>query len=56
MACKVKVNRHGNLAFRIHWQGFHFWEGTGLKDNAKDRRRVEARAELINEEMEVGHV
>ncbi len=52
MACKVKVNRHGFLAFRLYWNGTESWEGTGLKDNAKNRKRVEARAVLINEEME----
>jgi integrase len=54
MACKVKVNRHGSLAFRLHWNGMESWEGTGLKDNAKNRQRMEARAVLISEEMERG--
>ena len=59
MACIVKVNRHGRLAFRLYWtdpeQGrLESWEGTGLKDNAKNRKRVEARAVLITEEMENG--
>src|SRR5262245_3458575 len=52
MACVVKVNRHGYLAFRLYWNGIKSWEGTGLKDNAKNRQRVEARAVLISEEME----
>jgi integrase len=52
MACKVKVNQHGYLAFRLYWNGNKAWEGTGLKDNAKNRQRVEARAVLISEEME----
>jgi len=54
MACKVKVNRHGYLAFRLYWNGIKSWEGTGLKDNSKTRQRVEARAVLISEEMERG--
>jgi len=54
MACKVKVNRHGFLAFRLYWNGTESWEGTGLKDIARNRKRVEARSELINEEMEAG--
>src|SRR5262245_15770309 len=54
MSCKVKLNRHGFLAFRLYWEGRESWEGTGLADNAKNRRRVEARAELISEEMEKG--
>src|SRR5262245_19781980 len=54
MACKVKVNRHGFLAFRLYWNGIKAWKGTGLKDNSKNRQRVEARAVLISEEMEHG--
>jgi integrase len=54
MACKVKVNRHGFLAFRLYWNGVESWEGTGLKDNAKNRQRMEARSVLISEEMEKG--
>src|SRR5262245_38869026 len=54
MACKVKVNRHRYLAFRLYWNGIKAWEGTGLKDNSKNRQRVEARAVLISEEMERG--
>src|SRR5262245_38109372 len=52
MACKVKVNRHGFLAFRLYWEGHESWEGTGLRDTPKTRRRAEARAELINEEID----
>jgi integrase len=52
MACKVKVNRHGFLAFRLYWDGHESWEGTGLKDTAKNRQRMDARAVLISEEME----
>src|SRR5512132_1779204 len=54
MACSVKKNRHGNLAFRLYWNGIESWEGTGLKDNAKNRQRMEARAVLISEQMEKG--
>ena len=54
MSCKVKTNQHGFLAFRLYWNGRESWEGTGLKDSEKNRKRVEARAELINEEMEAG--
>ena len=52
MACKVKVNRHGFLAFRLYWDGHESWEGTGLRDTSKNRQRMEARAVLISEEME----
>src|SRR5262249_31081090 len=52
MACKVKLNPHGNLAFRLYWNGIESWEGTGLKDTTKNRQRMEARAVLISEEIE----
>ncbi len=52
MACKVKINRHGFLAYRLYWNGWESWEGTGLRDTPRNRKRVEARAVLINEEME----
>jgi integrase len=54
MACKVKVNQHGYLAFRLYWNGVESWEGTGLKDTAKNRQRMEARAVLMSEEIEKG--
>jgi integrase len=56
MACKVKVNRHGFLAFRLYWNALKLWEGTRLKDTPKNRQRMEARAVLISEEMERGQV
>jgi integrase len=54
MACKVQVNRHGHLAFRLYWDGIESWEGTGLKDTSKNRQRMEARAVLMSEEIERG--
>jgi len=54
MACKVKVNQHGFLAYHLFWDGIRSWEGTGLKNTAKNWKRVEARAVLISEEMEDG--
>ena len=54
MACKVTCNRHGQLAFRLYWDGNKFWEGTSLKDTPKNRERMQARAVLISEEMERG--
>jgi len=52
MACHVKVNRHGYLAFRLFWDGRDSWEGTQWKDTPKNRERATARAVLISEEME----
>jgi hypothetical protein len=54
MACSVKVNRHGNLAFRFYWNGREFWQGTGWKDTDKNRVKAEARAVLITEEIKAG--
>jgi len=54
MACKVKVNRHGRLAFRLFWDGRESWEGTCWKDTAKNRLKAEADALRISEEMERG--
>src|ERR1051325_4819278 len=54
MACNVKTNRHGYLAFRLYWNGMESWEGTGLKDTPKNRAKVEKIARLITAEMEAG--
>jgi len=54
MACKVKVNRHGRLAFRLFWDGRDSWEGTRWKDTSKNRLKAEADALRISEEMERG--
>jgi integrase len=54
MACKVKVNRHGFLAFRLYWDGYESWEGTQWKDTPKNREKAQARAILMSEEMEKG--
>ena len=52
MSCKVKVNRHGFLAFRLYWNRMESWEGTRWKDTPKNRAKAEARAQLMNEEIE----
>ena len=55
MSCRVDVNRHGNLRFRIDYQGREWSEGTKRqRDTARNRQRLEARATLISEEMERG--
>ena len=54
MGCKIKVNRHGYLAFRIFGAGIpggRSWEGTGLKDTPKNRAYAEAKATIINMQM-----
>jgi len=54
MACKVKVNRHGNLAFRFYWNGREFWQGTDWKDTPKNRTKAEGKAVEITEEIKGG--
>src|SRR5258706_5645250 len=51
MACKVKVNQHGYLAFRLFWNGLRSWEGTDWKDTSKNRDRAEARALIMTEQI-----
>src|SRR5690349_23715768 len=59
MACLVKVNRHGFLAYRLFWRDpklgrLRSWEGTGLVDTPKNREKVAGRARVISEEMKTG--
>jgi len=54
MACFVKTNRHGFLALQVFWRGLRTWEGTGLRDMPENRRLVEAKALLMNAEMDAG--
>jgi hypothetical protein len=54
MACHVKLNHHGYLAYHLFWQGRRTWEGTGLRDTPHNRARVEARATIMTEEMAAG--
>jgi len=51
MACKVKVNRHGYLAFRFYWNGREFWQGTGWQDTARNRMKAEGKAVEITEQI-----
>ena len=54
MGCKVKVNRHGFLAFSLFWNKKRSWEGTGLRDTTDNRKLVEAKAVLIGREIKTG--
>jgi integrase len=54
MACYVKVNRHGRLAFRLFWDRRESWEGTRWKDTPKNRLKAEADALRISEEIDRG--
>jgi len=54
VGCKVKVNRHGFLAFHLFWNKNRSWEGTGLRDTRDNRKLVEAEAVLIGREIKSG--
>ncbi len=54
MGCTVKRNRHGYLAFRWYRDGTESLEGTKLKDTPENRRKVEAIARVIDQEMRDG--
>ena len=51
MACKVKANRHGFLAFRFYWNGREFWQGTDWRDTPNNRAKAEGKAVEISEEI-----
>jgi integrase len=52
MGCSVRRNRHGFLAYRLFWKGMESHEGTGLRDTPRNRQKVEARAQTMNDEIE----
>jgi Arm DNA-binding domain/Phage integrase SAM-like domain len=54
VGCKIKVNRHGFLAFRLFWNKQRSWEGTGLRDTSDNRKLVEAKAVLIGRDIQAG--
>src|SRR5262245_45714815 len=59
MSCSIRTNRHGNLCLRLLWMGEDWQErvvnrGRPVKDTPENQRRLEARVELINEEMQAG--
>jgi integrase len=54
MGCRIRVNRHGYLAYRLRWNGRESHEGTGLRDTPKNRATLEARACVITDEIRTG--
>ena len=54
MACKVKINRHGFLAFRLYFNGIESWEGTEYPDTIENRRLLETQAVIISHEIKSG--
>ena len=53
MACIVK-ERNGRLAYRLFWNGYRSWEGTGVRSTDKRRARMEAKAAVMSQEMAEG--
>ena len=59
MSCTIRINKNGNLSLRLFFQGREWQEriinrGKPAKDTPANRQRLQARAQLINEEMEAG--
>lgn len=57
MPCTVRATRHGYLAYRLRWRGLPGYEAqerTGLTDTAANRKKLEARARVISDEMKAG--
>src|SRR5258705_13909766 len=54
MGCKVHVNRHGRLCFRIYYKGREFWEGTALLDTQENRKDAEALSRVISKTIRKG--
>lgn len=54
MACKLTANKHKYLAFRLHWRGLRWWEGTGVRDTRANRSELEKKAQLISAEIRTG--
>jgi integrase len=53
VACIVK-ERNGRLAYRLFWNGYRSWEGTGVRATDKRRARMEAKAAVMSQEMGEG--
>lgn len=51
MACKVKVTKSGFLAFRLHYEGWHSWEGTKYRNTPENRKEAQNTARIISAEM-----
>jgi integrase len=54
VGCSVRTNRHGYLAFRLYFEGLESHEGTKLKATQDNRRKAEARARVIDQEIRDG--
>ncbi len=57
MGCVIRTTRHGFLAYRLRSRlvpGYQSQERTGLRDTPANRKKLEARAGVIAEEMRSG--
>ena len=54
MACKVEVNQHGYLRFRLYWNGREDSQGTDWKATEKNLIKAHGRALEISEQMKAG--
>lgn len=57
MPCTIRTTRRGYLAYRLRWRslpGYEAQERTGLKDTVPNRKKLEARARVISDEMAAG--
>jgi integrase len=53
MACIVK-ERNGRLAYRLFWDGYRSWEGTGVRATDKRRETMQKKAAVMTQEMDEG--
>jgi integrase len=53
MACIVK-ERNGRLAYRLFWNGYRSWEGTGVRATDKRRETMQKKAAVMTQEMDEG--
>ena len=54
MACIVKERKNGRLAYRLFWDGYRSWEGTGLRATDKRRDQMDKKAAVMSQEMAEG--
>jgi integrase len=57
MGCRIRTTANGYLAYRLRSKlvpGYQSQERTGLRDTPVNRRRLEARARVIADEMKAG--
>lgn len=51
---KIRVNRHGNLYFDFFFQGIRCYEGVALPNTPANRKRLNARMQVIDEQIAIG--